>query len=90
VNHSAFPPELSDIATSLRLAGHRIHSRERLLVELAGSVDRFCALLEKEGGEPILAMFSRASSFVTDVAFLSIRATPWRKGPRPASTVPDF
>jgi BirA family biotin operon repressor/biotin-[acetyl-CoA-carboxylase] ligase len=64
VNHSAFPPELSDIATSLRLASHRIHSRERLLVELAGSVDRFCALLEKEGGEPILAMFSRASSFV--------------------------
>ena len=64
VNHSVFPPELSDIATSLRLAGNRIHSRERLLVELAGSVDRFCALLDKEGGEPILSMFSRASSFV--------------------------
>jgi BirA family biotin operon repressor/biotin-[acetyl-CoA-carboxylase] ligase len=64
VNHSAFPPELSDIATSLRLASHRIHSRERLLVELAGSVDRFCALLEEEGGEAILAMFSKASSFV--------------------------
>ena len=64
VNHSAFPPELSDIATSLRLISHRVHSRERLLVELAGSVDRFCALLEEEGGEPILAMFSKASSFV--------------------------
>jgi len=64
VNHSAFPPELSDLATSLRLASHRVHSRERLLVELAGNVDRFCALLEKEGGEPILSMFSRASSFV--------------------------
>jgi len=64
VNHSGFPEELTDIATSLRLATNRNHSRERLLVELAGSVDRFCALLEKEGGEPILAMFSRASSFV--------------------------
>jgi BirA family biotin operon repressor/biotin-[acetyl-CoA-carboxylase] ligase len=64
VNNSAFPPELSDIATSLRLASHRVHSCERLLVELAGSVDRFCALLEKEGGEPILTMFSKASSFV--------------------------
>jgi BirA family biotin operon repressor/biotin-[acetyl-CoA-carboxylase] ligase len=64
VNHWAFPEELNDIATSLRLARHRIQSRERLLVELATSVDRFCALLEKEGGEPILAMFSRASSFV--------------------------
>ena len=64
VNHSKFPEELTEIATSLRLASHRIHSRERLLVELAGSVDRFCALLEEEGGEPILAMFSRASSYV--------------------------
>jgi len=64
VNHSEFPEELTDIATSLRLASHRIHSRERLLAELAVSVDRFCVLLEKEGGEPILEMFSRASSFV--------------------------
>jgi len=64
VNHSTFPEELTNIATSLRLATHRIYSRERLLVELAASVDRFCTLLEKEGGEPILAMFSQASSFV--------------------------
>jgi BirA family biotin operon repressor/biotin-[acetyl-CoA-carboxylase] ligase len=64
VNHFAFPEELNGIATSLRLAGNRIQSRERLLIELAASVERFCALLEKQGGEPILAMFSRASSFV--------------------------
>lgn len=64
VNHSEFPEELTGIATSLRLATQRIHSRELLLVELAASVDRFCTLLEKEGREPILAMFSHASSFV--------------------------
>jgi BirA family biotin operon repressor/biotin-[acetyl-CoA-carboxylase] ligase len=64
VNHSAFPEDLSGIATSLRIASRRIHSREQLLVELAASVDRFCALLEQQGGEPILAMFSQASSFV--------------------------
>jgi BirA family biotin operon repressor/biotin-[acetyl-CoA-carboxylase] ligase len=64
VNHSAFPQDLTDIATSLRLATNRIQSRERLLAELAPSVDRFCTMLEKEGGEPILAMFSQASSFV--------------------------
>jgi BirA family biotin operon repressor/biotin-[acetyl-CoA-carboxylase] ligase len=64
VNHSVLPEELAETATSLRLASHRIHSRERLLVELAVSVDKFCALLEKEGGEAILTMFSRASSFV--------------------------
>lgn len=65
VNHSEFPEQLTGIATSLRLASHGVHSRERLLAELAESVDRFCALLENEGAEPILAMFSRASSFVS-------------------------
>ena len=65
VNHFAFPEELSEIATSLRLVSHRVHSREQLLVELSACVDRFCALLEEEGGEPILAMFSQASSFVS-------------------------
>lgn len=64
VNHSAFPDDLSAIATSLRIASGREHSRERLLVELASSVDSFCTLLERDGREPILAMFARASSFV--------------------------
>jgi BirA family biotin operon repressor/biotin-[acetyl-CoA-carboxylase] ligase len=63
VNHAKFPKELS-LATSLRIAGGKAYSRERLLVELSRSVDIFCALLEKEGPEPILEMFSRASSFV--------------------------
>lgn len=64
VNHRAFPQELGAIATSLRMASGRVHSRERLLVELVSSVTSFCSLLEKEGKEPILEMFSRASSFV--------------------------
>jgi BirA family biotin operon repressor/biotin-[acetyl-CoA-carboxylase] ligase len=64
VNQAEFPGELRNIATSLRIAGGRVYSRERLLVELASSVDGFCGLLEREGPDPILAMFSRASSFV--------------------------
>ncbi len=64
VNQSSFPEKLDEIATSLRLMSGRLHSREQLLVELAASVDSFSALLEKEGSEAILAMFSRASSFV--------------------------
>ena len=64
VNHSAFPEELDDVATSLCLASDRIHSREQLLAALAEDVDRFCGLLEREGAEPILEMFSRASTFV--------------------------
>jgi BirA family transcriptional regulator, biotin operon repressor / biotin---[acetyl-CoA-carboxylase] ligase len=64
VNHSRFPVELHGIATSLRIANGRVHSREALLLELLPSIDRYCALLEKDGREPILEMFSRASSFV--------------------------
>jgi BirA family biotin operon repressor/biotin-[acetyl-CoA-carboxylase] ligase len=65
VNHSQFPVELGGIATSLRIASGRVHSRERLLLELLPAIDRYCALLDKDGREPILEMFSRASSYVT-------------------------
>ncbi len=65
VNHAVFPDELSTIATSLRIASGRQQSRERLLVNLVLSVATFCTLLEREGREPILDMFSRTSSFVS-------------------------
>ena len=64
VNHAEFPEELRSVATSLRIAGGRAYSRERLLLELVPSVETFCSLLEREGSQPILAMFARASSFV--------------------------
>jgi BirA family transcriptional regulator, biotin operon repressor / biotin---[acetyl-CoA-carboxylase] ligase len=64
VNHSRFPVELGGIATSLRLVSGRVHSRESLLLALLPSIDRYCALLETDGPEPILEMFSRASSYV--------------------------
>jgi BirA family biotin operon repressor/biotin-[acetyl-CoA-carboxylase] ligase len=63
VNHAGFPDELSAIATSLRIASGRIQSRERLLVELLPAIDSFCALLHREGKDPIIDLFSRASSF---------------------------
>ena len=64
VNHSELPSELRPMATSLRLASGHVHSRERLLIELIQSIESYCRLLENDGKEPILAMFSRASSFV--------------------------
>jgi len=64
VNHSSFPLELSDTATSLRLASGRVHSREKLLVELLASVDAWCTLLETEGRAAVIETFSRVSSFV--------------------------
>ena len=65
VNQAGFPEDLSPIATSLRIASGRVHSRERILVDLLLNVDRYCALLETEGRDPILKLFSRASSYVS-------------------------
>jgi BirA family transcriptional regulator, biotin operon repressor / biotin---[acetyl-CoA-carboxylase] ligase len=65
VNQSEFPEELDPIATSLRIAGGRVQSRERVLADLLPSIDSYCTLLETEGREPILRMFSRASSYVS-------------------------
>lgn len=63
VNHARFPEELAGHATSLRLAGGRTCSRERLLVELARTVQAFTRMLVEGGPQPVLEMFRRASSF---------------------------
>ncbi len=65
VNHSSFPVELTGIATSLRLASGRVQSRERLLIELLGSVDAYCELLASEGRAAAIDAFARASSYVS-------------------------
>jgi BirA family biotin operon repressor/biotin-[acetyl-CoA-carboxylase] ligase len=65
VNHSSFPQGLSAIATSLRIASGRLHSREGLLLEVLASVDTYCALLERDGQGPVIETFARSSSFVS-------------------------
>jgi BirA family biotin operon repressor/biotin-[acetyl-CoA-carboxylase] ligase len=64
VNHSAFPEELSAVATSLRIASGREQSREDLLTKLLPTVDSYCGLLAHQGKGPILDMFTNASSYV--------------------------
>lgn len=64
VNHSTFPAEIADTATSLYLASGRRQSRERLLAETVRAVDSFVKMLTEGGKEPVLRMFSRASSYV--------------------------
>lgn len=65
VNHAAFPEELQNLATSLRIASGRAHAREPIVAELLPAIDSYCSLLETEGREPILRLFSRASSYVS-------------------------
>lgn len=65
VNHDCFPKELAEDATSLRLASGCEQSRERLLVALLPAADRYVETLEKAGPDPILAEFSRRSSYAS-------------------------
>lgn len=65
VDNGRFPENLRTPATSLYLAsGGRVHSRERLVVQLLESLDSFSELLERSGRETILRAFSAASSYV--------------------------
>lgn len=64
VNHAAFPGELAAIATSLRIATGREHSREDLLNILLDKVGYGVKLLTTEGRGPILDLFAASSSYV--------------------------
>ncbi len=62
VNHEALAPELE--ATSLRMETGRPQSRELVLIHLLDTVTSFTRMLAEGGREPVLAMFTRASSYV--------------------------
>jgi BirA family transcriptional regulator, biotin operon repressor / biotin---[acetyl-CoA-carboxylase] ligase len=64
VNHTFFPPELADTATSLRLVTGREQSSEKLLANLVDAVDEHLQNLLQNGRESVLRAFSQASSYV--------------------------
>jgi BirA family biotin operon repressor/biotin-[acetyl-CoA-carboxylase] ligase len=64
VNHTSFPEEIAGIATSLRLATDREHSRETLLDALARAVASQMDLLVRSARSELLRAFEQASSYV--------------------------
>ena len=62
VNHREFPPELTDIATSLRICGAQV-TREDLLVALARAIDEYQEMLCVNRGEAVCDEFLRTSSY---------------------------
>ena len=63
VNQATFPAELAETATSLRIATGRSHSNEALLDRLLDSIDTYLALLNAQGADAILRLFTEASSY---------------------------
>ncbi|MBL8211626.1 MAG: biotin--[acetyl-CoA-carboxylase] ligase [Bryobacterales bacterium] len=66
VNQESFPPDIGEIATSLRIAnGGRPVPREALLLQLLPAIDRMLEVLTGQGKDAILRLFSQASSYVS-------------------------
>jgi BirA family transcriptional regulator, biotin operon repressor / biotin---[acetyl-CoA-carboxylase] ligase len=63
VNHSSFPAGLAREAISLRLYAGRTFSREDLLTALLPSIDSFSKTLVENGGDAILSLFTKSSSY---------------------------
>jgi BirA family transcriptional regulator, biotin operon repressor / biotin---[acetyl-CoA-carboxylase] ligase len=65
VNQSAFPEELSSIATSLQIETGQKWSRQALLDALLETIDSYSSLLRDSGTSAILRLFTQASSYVS-------------------------
>ncbi len=63
VNHREMPPELKEIATSLRIEGRKLYSRAHLLVALLRELERKYHLLLDEGGAAIARRWAAASTY---------------------------
>jgi BirA family biotin operon repressor/biotin-[acetyl-CoA-carboxylase] ligase len=64
VNQTDFPPDLSSIATSLRIETGREHSKEVLLDSIVAESLRYADLLADRGKAPIIEQFEARSSYV--------------------------
>lgn len=65
VNQTSFPSEIQEIATSVRIATSREHSREQLFVALLDDIDRYCDILVQQGRSAIFDLYSHHSSYVS-------------------------
>ena len=63
VNHSALPPEIAGIATSLRMVTGKTYSRLQVLVRLLRKLEGYYNLFLTEGPTPIVKRFNEVSSF---------------------------
>ncbi len=62
VAHARFPAAIAPLATSLRIEGAEV-KREDLLEALLRSIDEHANVLVNNGGDAILRMFARVSSY---------------------------
>jgi BirA family biotin operon repressor/biotin-[acetyl-CoA-carboxylase] ligase len=64
INQVKFPPELVEIATSLRTHTGQKIPKDKLLLTILAEIADYCGLLEKKGRDSILRLFAESSSYV--------------------------
>jgi BirA family biotin operon repressor/biotin-[acetyl-CoA-carboxylase] ligase len=64
VNQAAMPPELADIATSLRMETGCEYLRETVLEAVLKHCERYYEMFIERGAQPVVEAFSRTSSYV--------------------------
>jgi BirA family transcriptional regulator, biotin operon repressor / biotin---[acetyl-CoA-carboxylase] ligase len=64
VNHTSFPPDLRDIATSLGIAAGRELPREHILAAVLRAFDDEYKSLNHRGPEPLLTQLQQASTWI--------------------------
>jgi BirA family biotin operon repressor/biotin-[acetyl-CoA-carboxylase] ligase len=63
VNQSKMPPELAEIATSLKIETKKTYSRFELLIRLLRHFDRYYNQFLSDGAQPIVRRFAEVSSY---------------------------
>ncbi len=56
-----FPPELCDIATSVRIETGKEHDRDRLIASILNAIDAWYGILLREGRQPVLDIWRNLS-----------------------------
>jgi BirA family biotin operon repressor/biotin-[acetyl-CoA-carboxylase] ligase len=75
VNQAAFPSELAETATSLRIETGCEYLVEVVLGEILGEVDRYLRVLVERGPQAIVELFTRASSYAAGKRVVVVGAT---------------
>ena len=65
MNHEALPQDITDRATSLRIASGRIQSRVEILLEFFEEFENIYMDFERKGPRSIIDQWTRHSSFAT-------------------------
>ncbi len=71
INISEFPPDLADIATSLKMLSGQSYKRAEILAKLLAKIDYYYQILQEQGFEPIRQVWLKYALYLGEQIFIS-------------------